>query len=204
MKNVVSSILFFALFLVFACQPATSNTEETTEETATEEVATEEPTATLASGEGFSTQLLEGGIPSPRKEMTGTIGDVKITVNYGSPSVKGRTIWGELVGYDKVWRSGANAATTIEFSQDVKVEGKALKAGKYVLLMMPSEKSVEVMFVSDMEQNAFNFDKKKLTLGVKVTPTLLEESVEELQYTIANDAVVLQWEKWSIPFKVTK
>jgi hypothetical protein len=204
MKNVVSSILFFALFLVFACEPATSNTEETTEETTVEEVATEEVTSTLATGDNFTTQLLEGGIPSPRKEMTGTIGDVKVTVNYGSPSVKGRAIWGELVGYDKVWRSGANAATTIEFSQDVKVEGKAIKAGKYVLLTMPSEKSVEVMFMSDMEQNAFNFDKKKVTASVKVMPTMLTESVEELQYILTDEAVVLQWEKWSIPFKVTK
>ncbi len=195
----MSSILFFALFLVFACEPATS-----TEETTVEEVATEEVTSTLATGDNFTTQLLEGGIPSPRKEMTGTIGDVKVTVNYGSPSVKGRAIWGELVGYDKVWRSGANAATTIEFSQDVKVEGKAIKAGKYVLLTMPSEKSVEVMFMSDMEQNAFNFDKKKVTASVKVMPTMLTESVEELQYILTDEAVVLQWEKWSIPFKVTK
>ncbi len=200
----MSSILFFALFLVFACEPATSNTEETTEATATEEVAVEEVTSTLATGDNFTTQLLEDGIPSPRKEMTGTIGDVEVTVNYGSPSVKGRTVWGELVGYDKVWRSGANAATTIEFSEDVKVENKAIKAGKYVLLMMPSEEAVEVMFISDMEQNAFNFDKNKVTASVKVMPTMLAESVEELQYIIADEAVVLQWEKWSIPFKVMK
>src|SRR6185312_17306339 len=68
---------------------------------------------------------------SPPATATGTIAGSTITINYSQPSVKGRKIWGELVPYNQVWRTGANEATTFETSKAIKVEGAALPAGKY-------------------------------------------------------------------------
>lgn len=82
----------------------------------------------------------------PRKSLTSTltqdIGLTEFFVRYGRPSVKGRKkhIWGELVPYGKVWRAGANEATTIEFSSDVKINGRPLKKGKYAIFVIPQKK----------------------------------------------------------------
>ena len=69
--------------------------------------------------------------PSPPATATGKVNGATITINYSSPGVKGRQIWGSLVPYDKVWRAGANEATLFETDKDIKVEGKSLPAGKY-------------------------------------------------------------------------
>src|SRR6187551_3706729 len=71
--------------------------------------------------------------PSPPATATGKVNGATITINYSSPSVKGRKIWGELVPYDKAWRAGANEATIFETDKPIKVEGKPLPAGKYSL-----------------------------------------------------------------------
>lgn len=203
MRISLLSLLLF-LFVGFACTaPATEDQETAAEvsEEIQEETEIAESDAALAKGDNYATELLEGGIPSPRKEMTGTIGDVTVTVNYGSPSVKGREIWGGLEEYDKVWRAGANAPTTIEFSSDVMIEGKALEAGKYTLLTIPSEGQWTIIFTVD-GQSAFNYDDSKDVLRVMVDAAPLSTNVEELQYVIEGEAVALQWEKLSVPFAV--
>src|SRR5262245_14543148 len=85
---------------------------------------------------------------SPPATATGKAGGANIVINYSSPGVKNRKIWGELVPYDKVWRAGANEATVISFDKDVKVEGKALPAGKYSLYAIPGEKEWTIIFNS--------------------------------------------------------
>src|SRR6476619_4117074 len=82
---------------------------------------------------------------SPKMTATGKIGEANVTITYGSPSVKGRKIWGGLVPYDKVWRAGANEATQIETDKDLIVEGKKLPAGKYSLYTIPGEKEWQVI-----------------------------------------------------------
>ncbi len=76
---------------------------------------------------------------SPRKSAKGTIGSTSIEIDYGSPSVKGRKIWGGLEKYDAVWRAGANENTTVSFDKDVKVAGESLAAGKYGFFIIPKE-----------------------------------------------------------------
>ncbi len=71
--------------------------------------------------------------PSPAASVMQVVGLAEISIEYSIPGVKGRTIWGNLVPYDKVWRTGANAATEISFSTDVKINGQELSAGKYSL-----------------------------------------------------------------------
>src|SRR4051812_3645735 len=85
-------------------------------------------------------------LASPRDTVMGKVDDVVVTVNYGSPSVKGRKIWGRLVPYNQVWRTGANEATTFSVSKDVLVEGKPLAAGTYGLFTIPGENDWTVIF----------------------------------------------------------
>ncbi|HTK22302.1 MAG TPA: DUF2911 domain-containing protein, partial [Mucilaginibacter sp.] len=75
--------------------------------------------------------------PSPPATATGKIGDATITINYSSPSVKGRKIFGGILPYDKLWRAGANEATMFETDKDIVVEGKKLPAGKYSFFATP-------------------------------------------------------------------
>ena len=86
--------------------------------------------------------------PSPPETASGTVAGATITINYSSPSVKGRKIWGGLVPYDKVWRAGANEATTFETNKSIKIEGKELPAGKYSLFATPGENEWTVILNS--------------------------------------------------------
>ena len=86
--------------------------------------------------------------PSPPATATGTVNGATITIDYSSPAVKGRKIWGGLVPYDKVWRAGANEATLFTTSKDILVEGKKLPAGKYSLYAIPGEKDWVIVFNS--------------------------------------------------------
>lgn len=79
--------------------------------------------------------------PSPPAEARAKVGQANIAINYSSPAVKGRTIWGDLVPYGKVWRTGANEATTFETSTDLDINGHKLPAGKYGLFTIPGEKN---------------------------------------------------------------
>ncbi|MEN0046272.1 MAG: DUF2911 domain-containing protein [Bacteroidota bacterium] len=211
MRNTLYLFLL-AVGLVVACEPAAES--ETTEETATEEMEAEAMTeeteeaaeveVTTPSGENYSTTIVEEGIASPRKEMTATIGEAEVTINYGSPSVRGRTIWGDLEPYDEVWRTGANKATTISFSKDVKVQGKDLAAGTYALFTIPREGDWTVIFNSIPDQfGDYNYNEADDTLRVETTPSMLEEAVEQMEFVLEGDQVILRWDKVAVPFTVT-
>ena len=77
---------------------------------------------------------------SPRESVNGKINEAAISIDYGSPSVRGRKIWGALVPFDKIWRAGVNEATTFQTDKDLIVEGKKLPAGKYSFFLIPNEK----------------------------------------------------------------
>ena len=106
---------------------------------------------------------------SPAASAYQKIGITDITVTYSSPSVNEREIWGGLVPYDEVWRTGANKATSIEFSTDVKVEGNEVKAGKYAIFTIPSEKEWTVIFSGNTEQwGSYNYKEEEDVLRIKV------------------------------------
>lgn len=202
MKNTLSLLTLSLLLGLWSCGPA-QQAEEATEETNTEEVAAEETATAGMSGENFEITVLKDGIASPRKEMKGTIGGVEVTVNYGSPSVKGRTIWGDLVMFNDIWRTGANETTTIEFSADVMVEGQELAAGKYGLYTFPTAESVIVIFSNKTEGwGSGDYAEADDALRVTVTPNAVEENAEMLDFVVEGDAVVLQWADWKVPFTV--
>lgn len=139
---------------------------------------------------------------SKNGETTATIDDVEVRITYGRPQVRERTVWGELVPYDAVWRTGANEATTITFSSDVLIEGEPLAAGTYSLFTIPSKKAWAVIFNEVADQwGAFDYDESQDALRVQVEPTT-GDHVEELTFSVEGNTVVLAWEKVRVPFRV--
>ena len=112
-------------------------------------------------------------LPSPNATVSQTIGITKVEVVYSRPSVKGRTIWGELVPYDKVWRTGANAVTKITFDGDVTVEGQKLAAGAYGLFTIPGKTEWTVIFNKQSTGSPSDYAADKDVLRVKVKPAAL-------------------------------
>ncbi|GAB4027288.1 DUF2911 domain-containing protein [Spirosoma gilvum] len=150
------------------------------------------------------------------------IGLTDVTIHYDRPAVKGREgkIWGQLVHYgfkdlgfgtskESPWRAGANENTTITFSTDVAIEGKPLAAGTYGLLMGVQENDVTVIFSkSTTSWGSYFYDPKEDVLRVNVKPLKDRPSVERLKYEFTNETdssavVMLEWEKWAIPFTVS-
>ncbi|MCB2380068.1 DUF2911 domain-containing protein [Hymenobacter sp. BT635] len=140
---------------------------------------------------------------SPAATATGKIGAATVTVKYGSPSVKGRPIYGSLVPYGQVWRAGANEATTVEFSKDVMVQGKKLPAGTYSLFTIPTEKDWTVIFNKTAKQwGAYKYDEKQDALRVTATPRKAPAMTESLVYDVTKDGLVLRWENLELPVAI--
>lgn len=145
---------------------------------------------------------------SPPATISQTVGVTEVTIKYHRPAVRGREIWGKLEPYDKVWRAGANEATTISLSTDVKIQGQPLRAGTYALFMIPSSAEWTIIFSKTARQwGAFTYQETQDALRVKVKPQQAEFQ-ERLQYnfpTVTEDSaqVVLHWEKVKVPFMVS-
>jgi len=140
---------------------------------------------------------------SPSASVNKKVGAMNIKVDYSQPSVKGRDVWGELVPYDQVWRTGANEATTIEFTKDVTINGKALSGGKYSLFTIPNEKSWVIIFNKNADQwGAFKYNKDLDALRISVNPTS-SNMTEKMTFDIGGNGIVgLQWEKSRVEFQV--
>jgi hypothetical protein len=147
-------------------------------------------------------------IASPRDSVSGTVAGSVIKINYGSPSVKGRKIFGGLQPYGKNWRAGANAATTFETSKDIKIEGKTLPAGKYTLFATPGEKEWTIVFNSVTGQwgikrdGSANDDPAKDVVVVTVNAMTTKELVERLVYKLDKKGFSLSWENTEVRVKI--
>lgn len=140
---------------------------------------------------------------SPKETVSGKVGGVDTEIVYCRPSARNRKMLGGNEPYGKVWRTGANAATTIEFEKPVKIEGKTLPAGKYALFTIPDEKEWTIIFNKDYnQQGAYNYDEKKDVLRVKVKPQKTEKFVETFTISPEKDRVTLKWEDTLVAFKV--
>ncbi len=145
--------------------------------------------------------------PSPDATVSQYVGITTITVDYSSPKVNNRKIWGELVPYGQVWRTGANEVTSITFSTPVKVNGNNLDAGTYGIHIIPNTSEWEIIFSKDTKvDDPVNYDEKKDALRIKVNP---EDNpfTERMMFTITdmteNSAKVnLIWEKLKVSFNV--
>lgn len=148
---------------------------------------------------------------SPKISETQRLGVTDIEVNYHSPAVRGREIWGQLVPMDGnpvPWRAGANINTTIAFSTDVRIEGQHLAAGSYGLHTIPSEKSWTIIFANnDNLWGSYYLDKDKdVALQVQVVPQTSAHreymSFEFLNRTDSTLVVALEWEKLRVPISI--
>lgn len=150
------------------------------------------------------TVLAQDGKPlSPKTTAQGKIGAAKITVEYSAPSARGRKMLGEKEPFGKVWRTGANAATTIEFDKAVKIEGKDVPAGKYALFTIPNEKEWTIIISKKAKQNgAYDYKQEEDLLRVNVPATKTSSFVETFTITVGSDAVELKWENTAVAFKV--
>lgn len=152
-------------------------------------------------------QNLETPRPSPNATVSQTVGVTHITIDYSSPGVKNRTIWGELVPYNNIWRTGANEVTSITFDSPVKINGTELSAGTYGIHTIPGKEIWEVIFSGDTKvDDGSQFDEKKEVLRIKVKPEeapFIERMIFIFTNTTDNKTTVnLWWEKMRIAFDV--
>jgi hypothetical protein len=144
---------------------------------------------------------------SPNATVSQTVGYTVVTIDYCRPGVHGRKIWGGLVPYNQVWRTGANEATTIQFTTDVIVEGNKVPAGRYGLFTVPGENEWTIVFnKTDKQWGAFNYKQDDDLLRFKVKPEN-GPFTERMLFTFSGltDStvdVVLNWENVRVTFNV--
>ena len=147
--------------------------------------------------------------PSPFTKVEQTVGLTDVTLEYSRPNMRGRTIFGDLVPYGEVWRTGANQRTKITFSDDVVIAGQTLKAGTYAIFTKPSEKSWEVYFYTDYAGGGApqNWDESKV--AAKVTAEVYPIPMNIETFTIGFDDLTsssaslgMMWEQAYVPVKI--
>lgn len=139
---------------------------------------------------------------SPEETYTYYAGDFNLSVTYCRPYKKGRAIFGELVPFGKVWRTGANEATVLKVNEDISFGGKPVKAGSYTLWSTPGAEQWEVYLNSGMYSWGVDFDgnaqrdPQKDVAVAKVPVTLLPETVEQFTITVNDEGtdLILQWD----------
>lgn len=145
---------------------------------------------------------------SPAAKMEQVVGLTDVKVEYSRPAMKGRTIFGNLVPFGEVWRTGANANTKITFSDDVTIGGKELKKGTYAIYTIPNQSSWEVIFYSDATNwgNPAKWDETKVALKTTVEVTPMPKKIETFTLSfddLSNNSGVLgiSWENTYVGVK---
>lgn len=140
---------------------------------------------------------------SPPAQVSKEINGANVTVDYSQPSKRDREIFGALVGYGKVWRTGANEASWIELSKDVKVEGKTLAAGKYGLFTIPGEDEWIIIFNKTWDQwGAYDYKEEEDVLRVKVKPSKTDVT-DQFTIGIEDDGKVwMSWDETMVAFAI--
>jgi len=147
-------------------------------------------------------------IPSPLGVVKQRIGLTDLEVTYGRPGMRNRIIFGSLIPYGEVWRTGANQATTIAFNTPVKVAGTPVPAGTYELFTIPGEKQWTVIIHKNLSQwGAYKYDEKNDIARVTVTPIPLSNAVETFTVQVGeirdqSAVLTLSWEKTLVPIRL--
>lgn len=156
--------------------------------------------------------------PSPKASVMQTVGLTEITIDYSSPGVKGRTIWGDVVPYDKVWRAGANSATKITFSKDVVINDTKVPKGSYSILMIPGRVDWTIIINKDATVSADAYKQEMDMVRIKVLPAIgpsmavISADVNSLiterltycfsDFTNESTNISMQWDKLRVTFSV--
>lgn len=167
--------------------------------------------AALALTTLVATAQINTPAPSPSAKMEQVVGLTDVTVEYSRPGMRDRTVFGDLVPYGAMWRTGANKNTTINFSTPVMIGGKELKAGTYAIFTKPNQDSWEVYFYSDSENwgTPQNWDDAKVAAMVKAPVQTMPMQVETFTITLddlSNDGahIGILWSNAyvAVPFEV--
>lgn len=213
-----NTLLFAAFLLLMSSCTPDGGTSQTASETdvATESIVPQSVVPKLPGGEMSAENLPEGQtyvikdvdstIKSPRRELTGKAGDVTVVINYGSPAVNERTIYGDLVPFNKVWRTGANEATRITFNEDVMVgeANKKLPAGTYSLFTLPTSKEEwTVIFNKVADQwGAYDYEESADVVRIKGTSMPAPTKAERMDFALDGNAIQLTWDDLIVAFPV--
>lgn len=149
---------------------------------------------------------------STHRISTANIGAMHIHIEYGSPGVKGRIIWGGLVAMDRVWVTGAHNATWITFTKAVFWNGNPIPAGRYGFFTIPGKESWTVILNNKSEMHlADDYDSTEDVIRINVKPVMLDKTVQRLSYIVKESSngkgsIIVQWDKLeiSIPFQENK
>lgn len=207
-KNWIGLLFAGGLFLAGCNEPKT--TEITAEAEEMSNLEKEHILEKVTYADSVNAGLIEDTFKgSARREAKAVIGNTEITINYGSPGVRGRVIWNGLVSYDQVWVSGSHWATAISFSENVLVNGVEVPAGTYGFFTIPGREEWTLIInkVYDMHL-ADDYDESDDVVRVMVTPEILEEPVQRLTYEIVMAGenavdVTMAWDNIKVKLPVT-
>ena len=193
MSRYISISIVFGLLLITSCKE--KKTEPLPEQS--KEATTDQPPKKVL---------------SPHTSAMATIGNAHIHIDYSSPGVRDRMIFGGLLAYDQVWQTGAHMATWIETDKGLIIDGQELPAGKYGFFTIPSKNEWTIIFNSNWDQHGKDeYDEKDDVIRFKVTPIITDEITEHLEYKVnklseTEGTISLAWEKVTIsfPFKLNQ
>ncbi len=147
---------------------------------------------------------------SPRTKLEIEADDLTFSVDYGSPRVKGRTIWGDLVAYDAVWRAGADETTAITFEHDVLFGDSPVSAGTYALFIVPHlEGNWEIILNEEWSKEehdvwgAYDYDESKDVVRIEAKPQTVADNEENLTYDFKAGEFIFRWEKIQLSVSLT-
>ncbi|PPK85771.1 Protein of unknown function (DUF2911) [Neolewinella xylanilytica] len=202
----IPSLLLCGLLFAVGCNTASNGSSE---ETATTPSTTPGGATSEADMQGngqYTTTTIDTTIKSPRKELTGTIDGVQVTINYGSPSVNERTIFGDLVPYGQVWRTGANEATRITFSEDVLFgeEQSPVPAGTYSLFTLPNSKEDWTIILNKTadQWGAYDYSEGDDLVRVKGMSEPAATPAERMDFALDGGEIELMWSDLVVSFPV--
>jgi hypothetical protein len=150
-------------------------------------------------------QELQTPAPSPLGTVTQIVGLTEVSISYSRPGVKDREIFGDLVPFGELWRSGANKSTTIEFSDDVKLEGQKVPAGEYALFTIPGKKEWTIIISKNIGSGTSKYNKEDDVTRFDVKSSTLSDPVERFTIEVTdmtnNSAqIMLKWATTQVSF----
>lgn len=194
------TFLALAIFTLGACGEAQEQADNQNEDNNQEEQEAE--------AEEESVEL-EFPAASPRSELKQNVGITEVRVDYSRPSVRDREIWGELVPYDEIWRTGANAATTFYFEHDVYINGNHLEAGEYSFLSIPRDDEEWTLIFNESTEvwGTRGYEEDNDALRIDVDPVSIDRHHEMMTFNIhdvdENSGLVsLAWKETEVAFEL--
>ncbi|MEX0660332.1 MAG: DUF2911 domain-containing protein [Balneolaceae bacterium] len=193
-------ILLFA-FVLAGCNSGSDQTETAADTETSMEME-------MSDSESDSSEEGEEEVLSPPREASGEIGGSQILIDYSAPSVRERVIWDDLVPYGEIWVSGAHMATSVEFENDILVNGEPVPAGKYAFFTIPGEDSWTVILNETWDQHqAGEYDQELDVARFDVEPMPIDHT-EQLAYSVISEEdsgfIELAWEELKIQVPVSQ